>query len=458
MKRNIQCITLLSALGLLAGCAVSRQDGKTVTVTPSPCVLTPDSANQIQMDMRFHIPRDYFSKRSRLVITPQLLVNDSVRDEYVPLVLDAPIYNKKKERMEALTGYSDPYDFQAQPVENVSRSFDLPYHESFELPEGTDGGRIVAVISTDGCGECTGIDTIEIASIEVPVPEVLALDWIEPVFVITPKVMEGKKVAHLQFTINKSDIELSFGNNRRELDDMVGTLAPILGDSLATLNSLTITGMASADGSLAYNTELSRSRAVSAKNWLINRLSIPRNIQRQIFVDSRPEGWEPVLAAMIADGNPHSDVVRNILEKYDTGNDDTQEYHIRRLSCWKEIKDNYLQKDRKVEYVYSYTLKSFTSEAELLDMYRTRPDAFNESELLRVASLVETDRQKIEVYRTIRKYFPRSRVAANNLAALYLREGDEAKALEVLDDYARLVPDETIVPKKVPATHKPVKR
>lgn len=96
MKRNIQCITLLSALGLLAGCAVSRQDGKTVTVTPSPCVLTPDSANQIQMDMRFHIPRDYFSKRSRLVITPQLLVNDSVRDEYVPLVLDAPIYNKKK--------------------------------------------------------------------------------------------------------------------------------------------------------------------------------------------------------------------------------------------------------------------------------------------------------------------------------------------------------------------------
>lgn len=161
---------------------------------------------------------------------------------------------------------------------------------------------------------------------------------------------------------------------------------------------------------------------------------------------------------MIADGNPHSDVVRNILEKYDTGNDDTQEYHIRRLSCWKEIKDNYLQKDRKVEYVYSYTLKSFTSEAELLDMYRTRPDAFNESELLRVASLVETDRQKIEVYRTIRKYFPRSRVAANNLAALYLREGDEAKALEVLDDYARLVPDETIVPKKVPATHKPVKR
>lgn len=360
--------------------------------------------------------------------------------------------------MEALTGYSDPYDFQAQPVENVSRSFDLPYHESFELPEGTDGGRIVAVISTDGCGECTGIDTIEIASIEVSVPEVLALDWIEPVFVITPKVMEGKKVAHLQFTINKSDIELSLGNNRRELDDMVGTLAPILGDSLATLNSLTITGMASADGSLAYNTELSRSRAVSAKNWLINRLSIPRNIQRQIFVDSRPEGWEPVLAAMIADGNPHSDVVRNILEKYDTGNDDTQEYHIRRLSCWKEIKDNYLQKDRKVEYVYSYTLKSFTSEAELLDMYRTRPDAFNESELLRVASLVETDRQKIEVYRTIRKYFPRSRVAANNLAALYLREGDEAKALEVLDDYARLVPDETIVPKKVPATHKPVKR
>lgn len=76
MKRNIQYITLLTAsLGLLAGCASNRQAGKTVTATPSPCVLTPDSTDRVRMEMLFHVPENYFSRRSRLVITPQLIVN-----------------------------------------------------------------------------------------------------------------------------------------------------------------------------------------------------------------------------------------------------------------------------------------------------------------------------------------------------------------------------------------------
>ena len=439
MKRNIQYITLLTAsLGLLAGCASNRQAAKTVTATPSPCVLTPDSANQVRMDMLFHVPENYFSRRSRLIITPQLVVEDTVKEEYMPLVLDAPIYNKKINRKKVLDQYIDPLEERAVTADKASRSFDLPYREAIQLPEGTEEGRIVGVVSTDGCGECTGIDTIDIAAISNPitlmkdVKEALQLSWIEPEFVIRPKIMEGKGVANLQFVINKSDIDLSMGNNRNELDGMMRTLAPILKDSLATVNSLTITGMASADGSLAYNTPLARNRAAAAKQWLVGQLNIQPKVQRLISVDSRPEGWEPVLAAMVADGDPDAAAVKDILEKYKEDNDDVQERYIRRLACWNRIKNQYLQKDRKVEYVYTYTLKSFTSDAELLDMYRKRPDAFNEEELLRVAALADSHDKKKEVYQTIQKYFPASQIAANNLAVLYLREGNEDKAREVL--------------------------
>ena len=64
---------------------------------------------------------------------------------------------------------------------------------------------------------------------------------------------------------------------------------------------------------------------------------------------------------------------RAILERYpaDGNNDDVQEREIRRLSCWERIRTNYLQRDRKVEYRYTYTLKSFTSDKELLRMYAT---------------------------------------------------------------------------------------
>lgn len=68
---------------------------KSVTVEPALSTLTPDSANMAQVQVTFNVPGKYFSKRSRLVISPQLIVEDSVLDEYEPLVLDAPIYSKK---------------------------------------------------------------------------------------------------------------------------------------------------------------------------------------------------------------------------------------------------------------------------------------------------------------------------------------------------------------------------
>ena len=199
--------------------------------------------------------------------------------------------------------------------------------------------------------------------------------------------------------------------------------------------------MASADGSFATNTALARNRANAAMQWLVARLKVPAAVRRLIKVGSKPEGWEPVLAAMTADGHPDSLAVKHILETYTEGNDDVQEYYIRRLPCWGDIRQKYLQKDRRVEYIYTYTLRSFTDDAELLAMYRTRPDAFNEDELLRVASLAQTDGQRMEVYRTIQHYFPQSQVAANNLASLYLRQDREDEARRVLATPDKLDPE-----------------
>ena len=225
------------------------------------------------------------------------------------------------------------------------------------------------------------------------------------------------------------------GNNRRELDNMVAKLSPVLGDSLATLTSLKIFGMASADGPLSFNTPLSRNRANSAKDWLVGQLGISADVQRLIKVGSRPEGWQPVYEAMAADAHPDAGKVKAILDRYADQNDDVAERYIRRLACWKDIRERYLQKDRKVEYVYTYTIRSFTTDAELLDMYSKRPDAFNEDELLRVASLATDDKKRMVVYLILLKRFPQSASVVNNLAVLYLRAGKEDEAIEVLKQY-----------------------
>lgn len=420
---------------LLAGCATVKTD-RQVYVSPVR-TLTPDSTSSVQVDVTVHVPEKAFSRRSRLIVVPQLMQHDRMLAELTPVVLDAPIYQKKMERRKELEDYHDPYAPWAQAVEH-NRAYDLVYRERVFVPDSISAGQIVAVLSADGCGSCGVVDTVDVAYISnlpnlIEPKKSLQLNWIEPEFVIRPKVMKGRGEALLQFVINLYDINLTLGQNREEMNRMLGTLQGIVNDTLATLNSVSIYGMASADGPFAFNTTLSRNRANSARKWLENQLNINLEDNIRFSIGSRPEGWLPVLEAMRADRHPDTLQVKNILDKYNAENDDVAERYIRRLACWPDIRAKYLQKDRKVEYEYTYTIKSFTTDEELLSFYATRPDAFNEEELLRVSTLKQTPEEKKEVYQTILHYFPESQVAANNLAVLYLREDNPDAAEAVLD-------------------------
>ena len=428
---------------LLVGCAASRT-ARTVVVSPVE-TLTPDGNSTVRVHALIDIPDRALSCRSRLIIRPQLMQGDRLV-AYCPVaVFDAPVYARKRQREEVLSGRVDTLADRAVVV-RFRRAFSVPYEATVPVPESFTGGRIVAVVTANGCGESRTLARPDMALIAnlptlIDPQRDLLLNWIEPEFVIRPKVVQGRGEARLQFAINRYDINLALGDNRREMDAMLGTLQRIVSDSLMTLNSLAIYGMASADGPYAFNTALARNRANSARVWLARRLDFSAARTRAIATGSRPEGWLPVLEAMRADGHPDTAEVAAILDRYGAENDDAAEYRIRRLACWSDIRAKYLQKDRKVEYEYTYTIRSFTTDEELLAMYATRPDAFNEEELLRVATLRHTPQEKQEACRTVLRYFPQSQVAASNLAVLLLREGrlDEAEA--VLDRFEDLSPE-----------------
>ena len=68
------------------------------------------------------------------------------------------------------------------------------------------------------------------------------------------------------------------------------------------------------------------------KRWLAARSGLAERIE----TGAEPEGWRPVLEAMVTDGNPDSTKVRILIDRYGD-NDDAAERHIRRLACWPEI-------------------------------------------------------------------------------------------------------------------------
>ena len=163
MKSRYTYYLLLGLVPMtIAGCAVSDKARK-VTVSPVK-TLTPDSASAVDVDVTINVPAHAFTKRSRLIVVPQLVSNDTVVAECRAMVLDAPIYSKKMERRVKLDGYTDTLAAHSYKADNRKEML-VPYKERVAVPENIDGGRIVAVLSTDGCGECEVADTVDVAYI-----------------------------------------------------------------------------------------------------------------------------------------------------------------------------------------------------------------------------------------------------------------------------------------------------
>lgn len=205
----------LALLTVMSSC--SKQNivsDKKITCTPDSFMLLPDSSNQAALNLQVHIPKHYFSKRSRLFVIPVLTDSDSIVAKYKPIVLDAPIYRKKMERKWVLDSIADPYDSIAQGVTDTKVDLSVLYNDTITLPANFRKGSLVAVASADGCGECRAISHTKIADVFRPeIKKQLHLNWMMHTFEIKPKIREGKGVARLEFAINKFDINLKMSNN-----------------------------------------------------------------------------------------------------------------------------------------------------------------------------------------------------------------------------------------------------
>lgn len=439
MKKSAYIVYLMLA-GLLAltSCATMSHNSH-ITSSPAPCILAPDINGSAKMEVDLNIPANFISKRMRLYITPQLITEGQVAQTFSPVVLEGTTFQKKMRRAEVLKGATDDYASEAVVI-NTSMPYTILLDQTVTLPPETESASVIGVISTEGCGKCKAVEILDLAVLSTPLsllpPMQLLTIWDDTQKILAPKVFSGREEAHLQFNINKADINLELGSNRAEMRRVETKLAPVVKDKYSTLNSLRITGMASADGPLKSNTKLAQDRAQAASDWLVSAINFPANVKKRIKVSSRPEGWEPVVKAMKADGNPDAAKVEEILAKYKGEDDDAAERQIRKLKCWKDIANKYLAKDRKVEFEYSYTIKNFTTDRELREMYATRPDLFSEPEFLKIAAMHTNNRDSlIDVYSTAVKYYPDSATSANNLGVLYIQDGKNEEARRVLSNF-----------------------
>ena len=85
---------------------------------------------------------------------------------------------------------------------------------------------------------------------------------------------DASTTSRIDFRLGKSDIDLSLGNNRRELGRIRGILASLLDNDTFLLDSIIVTASASPDGRESVNWRLSRSRSESISRYLDDQIQI----------------------------------------------------------------------------------------------------------------------------------------------------------------------------------------
>ena len=206
--RPFNIIIAAAAAMLAAGCAASRHAAENgLKVNPSPYAVMPDAVGNVDIDMQFEVPSRYLGRRERIVLLPKIVKDTTVMAEMSPIAIDAPIYVKKMERLEVLEDWQDTSIAYRRALDKLSDTLLVPYRNTVCLRDMADGTRIRLFVTSDGCGSCRALDTLDLGGITDPsvlLTDTMKVRALEPVFVIRPKFREGKGEARLQFRINRS--------------------------------------------------------------------------------------------------------------------------------------------------------------------------------------------------------------------------------------------------------------
>ncbi|MDR1115026.1 MAG: DUF3868 domain-containing protein [Tannerella sp.] len=283
-----------------------------------------------------------------------------------------------------------------------------------------------------GCGDQTKIARSRV--FEVLTKEVIAdpvyqlrpqLVYIQPeVEVIKKRTEIGN--AYLDFPRGKNEIFPDFGNNPVELakiDNMIRTIAT---NNDITVQGVFMTGYASPESSLKFNTELSRARSESMMRYFMNNSTIPPSL---FETHTGGEDWEGLRKLLEDYPLSHKNEIFRLMN---TISDlDAREKAISQVgggNPYKIIYEELYPKLRRVVCEVSYTVKDFSFE-EAKENLAIAPQLLSLNEMYIVANTYEVGSPEfLNVFEVARREFPDDPVANLNGASAALAKNNLREA------------------------------
>ena len=261
------------------------------------------------------------------------------------------------------------------------------------------------------------------------------------------EVISSTTEGQIKYLVNSSEVRGSELKGE-SVKEFLARLDEISANERTKVTSTEIVAYASPEGDVNKNEKLSDNRSESAtKAW---KQVTKGHEATDPTVRSVGEDWEGFQQLVAQSNLEDKELILRVLSMY--SDPAVRENEIRNMSqVYTALKGEVLPELRRARLIANVEFKNYSNE-ELLDLLENNANLLDEEALLRVASLVREPAQKEEIYKRAIGRFNSAR-AMFNLAALYLMQGQDAKAEAGLAELDAKDPD-VVNAKGVLALHK----
>ena len=412
MKKSIKFLSA-AILGLAAIACSSPEKmaemAENVTVKCVPAVLEV-VAGEINAEVSVTYPEDYFHPKAILEVTPVIVYEggeakmtpfvfqgEKVKDNY-EVVPTAGTTVTKKVSFAYAPGMEKSYLELRGTVKYKSKSTDLPTKKVAD-----------------------GANTTYMLVCKKGKLDLKADNYQE----IIKQTAEGQ----ILYTINSSYVrgkELK----SQSIKDFQAALEEIKANERKNLVSTDVVAYASPDGKEDQNAKLSDNRSKSAEK-AFNKVTKKNPVEGPVNVTSVAEDWEGFQELVAASDLQDKELIIRVLSMY--SDPAVREKEIKNMSAvYTTLAKEVLPELRRARFIANVEYTNYTSE-ELLQLIEENIDILDETAILRAATLVKENEQKVALYKKAAAKF-NSNAAQYNLAVTYIKMDKLADAKAALEN------------------------
>jgi len=426
--KNLKTIAIfILAAAVLSSCGglnkmVKEADQVSYQVTPEVLEM---HGGVVDVTVDVNYPAKYFNKKAVVTLTPVLKFEEG-EGELEPLVVQGQDVTENNKVISYDNGGSA----------SVSRTF--AYQDQMMRSELYVNASATLKSKSAELGEFKIADGIIVTPLLVEKdPKVITFS--DNYQQIVPQMYQ----ADIKYVINRADVR------RSEMDkDEIVKLNEVLKNTdeneRLELKGLEISAYASPDGELDLNTRLAGQRQNTAQRYLSGQLK--KNevevADELLSLLSTPEDWEGFKELMEASNIQDKEMVLRVLSMH--SDPVVREQEIRNLSAaFEEIAEEILPQLRRSKFTVNMEHIGW-SDAELKDLWGSKPDTLVLEELLYTATLFDNLDTKAAIYKKATEVSPQCVRAHNNLGAV-LFEQDKLAQAEASFQRAKSIRDHDIV-------------